>query len=288
MGPQSQNRLTPKERTHQMQANSHKRKAGGQLTLFGTAAFNPNSDCEVCKAKLGGRNVHRSHHKLCTNDRNKKGMLSESTIKQMKIDEELKNHFSQPLALEEKASSRYLTKEAGDAFFAVRNPPKKAKNDSPTTTTTTSDKAVSAVHFLADNFCSAVAEKISNKKSVDACANSKEPLAMLAFAKVVEDKIINNKKIIFDFFHDLTLTVPPCKEMHDNPHYHSIVGQQLLLVDWIKLYGLDVKCPGCGMANLDNDRTHFSKNKLLFPTYGMQGPPAWCMVQSMTCPCCKG
>jgi len=38
---------------------------------------------------------------------------------------------------------------------------------------------------------------------------------------------------------------------------------------------------------LENDRTKFSKNKILFPTFVMDGPPQWAMVQSMTCRCCR-
>jgi hypothetical protein len=36
-----------------------------------------------------------------------------------------------------------------------------------------------------------------------------------------------------------------------------------------------------------NDRTNFSKNKLLFPIFGLEGKTAWGMVMSMTCPKCK-
>ena len=36
-----------------------------------------------------------------------------------------------------------------------------------------------------------------------------------------------------------------------------------------------------------NDRTFFSKNKHLFPLFGLDGPPSWCIVMSMTCCKCK-
>jgi hypothetical protein len=35
------------------------------------------------------------------------------------------------------------------------------------------------------------------------------------------------------------------------------------------------------------DRANFSKNKTLFPIFGLDGAPAWCIVQSMTCPTCR-
>ena len=65
-----------------MQANSNKkkRKAGQQLALFGDTAFDPDSDCEVCKGRLGGRTVHQAHHKLCPNNRRTKGIASESNL----------------------------------------------------------------------------------------------------------------------------------------------------------------------------------------------------------------
>ena len=71
------------------------------------------------------------------------------------------------------------------------------------------------------------------------------------------------------------------------PAYHSIVGQKLLYLDWYKLYGLDIACPRCERGVLKNDRTNFSKNKILFPVFVMDGPPLWCMVMSMVCTCRK-
>lgn len=124
MGPQSQRRLTLQDRTHLLQADSHKkkkRKIGPQLTLNGDRAFEPNRDCKVCKGKLAGREVHRAHHKLCPNNRRTKGVASAVTIQQNKIDKALKNHFAKPLSTAEKGSWKYSTKDAGERFFAERN-----------------------------------------------------------------------------------------------------------------------------------------------------------------------
>jgi len=82
------------------------------------------------------------------------------------------------------------------------------------------------------------------------------------------------------------MTVPPTNN-HMGPQYHSIVGQKLLYVDWIKMYSLEVQCLCCNRGILKNDRTNYSKNKILFPIFVMEGPPLWCMIQSMVCPCCK-
>ena len=73
-----------------------------------------------------------------------------------------------------------------------------------------------------------------------------------------------------------------------SPHYHSIVGQRLLCVDWVKMFGLEVNCPRCPSGVLYNDRTNFSKNKILFPIFSIEGPPQWCMVMSMVCQSCRG
>jgi hypothetical protein len=103
------------------------------------------------------------------------------------------------------------------------------------------------------------------------------------------EKIIrpNGGREVSHHFDNLTFTVPhPGKEVFDHPQYHSIVGQKLLLVNWKLIFGLDVLCPCCNAAPLANDRTNFSKNKILFPIFDVDGPPAWCMVMSMTCTNC--
>ena len=45
-------------------------------------------------------------------------------------------------------------------------------------------------------------------------------------------------------------------------------------------------CPSCD-GNLYNDRSNFSKNQTLFPVFGLDGAPLWCIVQSMLCRKCK-
>jgi len=111
---------------------------------------------------------------------------------------------------------------------------------------------------------------------------SRAPIAMLAFAKAVVDKITLNKD-----FTGLTMTVPAFQNSID-PHYHSTVGQKLLCVDWKRMYGIDVACRRCNKGVfLKNDRTNFSKNKIIFPIFVIDGPPLWCMAMSMTCPCCR-
>jgi len=288
MGPQSQRRLTLQERTHQLQGNSrnNKRKAG-QLTLFGDRAFQPESDCVVCKGKLGGRTVHRAHHKLCPNNRRTQGVVSQVTLQQNKIDKDLRKHFQTPLAPSEKASSKHTNKEAVQAFFTKRMLTNVTTTPATTTTTEGSAETAETLNNMDGNdFCREVTAIINTPTFREDQSKSRAPLAMVALASVVVEKVIRMKQTS-EYFDGLTFTVPGSKDMYSSPHYHSIVGQQLLLVDWIKLYGLDIKCPGCQRANLLNDRTNYSKNKVLFPIFNLHGAPSWCMVMSMTCPCCR-
>jgi len=53
------------------------------------------------------------------------------------------------------------------------------------------------------------------------------------------------------------------------------------------MFNLQTPCPSCKKTTLINDRTNFSKNKILFPTFDLDGPPQWCMVMSMKCNRCK-
>jgi hypothetical protein len=239
----------------------------------------------VCKARLGGRSVHRPHHELCPNNRRSKGVTSKATLLQMQIDKTLRKHFETPLKPSERMSSKNATKEAGQAFFAKRKvPPKQNKEISNTNIPTAKGTTTtSTIDFddIANMLCKEVTELVNTPAFCDGHASNRAPLAMLALAGVVMEKKS------FSLFHGLTMTVPACKGMHDSPHYHSIVGQRLLLVDWTRQYGIDIQCPHCEIGILKNDRSNFSKNKALFPIFGLDGPPSWCMVMSMTCPSCR-
>lgn len=290
MGPQSQRRLTLEQRTHRMQqncysSNNNKRKVG-QLTLFGERAFEPEKDCEVCKGRLGGREVHRAHHKLCINNKRTKGITSAVTLAQQKIDKSLKQLFSAPLSEEEKASSQHNSKAASDFFFSKRNHTLNKENTTTSMGPTTTISMTADVENTAEMLCKAVTASVNDASFRTGYTKNRAPLAILALAGLVVEKFVRAKDSL-ELFQGLSMTVPPCESMYDNPHYHSIVGQKLLLVDWKRQYDLDIQCPACGGANLKNDRTNFSKNKTLFPVFGLDGPPSWCMVMSMTCPSCR-
>jgi len=243
MGPQSQRRLALNERTHTLQANSNKRKAG-QLTLFGGVAFDPSKNCVVCKAKLAGRTSHKAHHNLCTNNKRTQGR-SAAAVHQAQLDKSLQQHFQAPLRPEEKASSRYLTKESAQVFFEKRNCQAKPTELTTTTTATatTMNSGNAASDLTGQQFCSQVTDTINNSAFQKEHEKSRAPLAMLAFAKIVMEKV--NKQKQSTCFNGISMVVPACKEMHSSPQCHSIVGQKLLLVDWEKMHSLKVTCPCC-------------------------------------------
>jgi hypothetical protein len=106
MGPQSQRRLTLIGRMHRMQESSNRKRKGDQLTLFGDRAFQPEQDCVVCKARLGGRDCHKAHHKLCPNNK-RTGGKPPHVIQPNKIDKALALHFKTRVVPKLDDHSRY-------------------------------------------------------------------------------------------------------------------------------------------------------------------------------------
>jgi hypothetical protein len=298
MGPQSQQRSTLQKRTFKLAATttnkSNKRSKGEQeqQTLHGRVAFVSERDCEVCKAqslkkiKPETRIPHQGHDVNCIhNSKTKgKGKLSEHSLQCAQEEQRLKLLFSTPLADHKKGSWKHSTKQAGQSFFQ----PWKTKNQQPkimATAATTIEKEVTA-----EDLCKAVSKMVQDNIFHEKHKNKGCPLAMLAFASVVVDKIINSTDttLFLKHFDGLTMTVPDFKNI-SNPHYHSLVGTRLLLVDWKRTFGLELSCPDSQcQGRLKNDRTNFSKNnKTLFPLFSLDGAPSWCMVMSMTCSSCR-
>jgi len=165
------------------------------------------------------------------------------------------------------------------------------------TTTTTATAAMATTvksghdvskNITANDFHDAVTTMVHDSKFIESTKSTRVPLAMLAFAKIVVDHVLRPKDInVQEHFNGLTMSVPPLQQSIMAPEYHSIVGQKLLYVDWIGMCGLEITCPHCQNGVLLNDRTNFSKNKILFPIYVIDGPPMWAMIMSMTCSRCK-
>jgi hypothetical protein len=129
------------------------------------------------------------------------------------------------------------------------NPQPKIKGAPPATRTASFawDSPSSAVD--ADVLYHEVVARVNESSFGEAHAGNKAPLAMLAMALVVVERIIrpnrpNKGTQLKEFFTDLTFTVPSAPDdILVDPNYHSIVGQKLLLVDWHRMFGLAVPCP---------------------------------------------
>ena len=197
--------------------------------------------------------------------------------------------FETPLTEAEKCSGQHMTREATDAFFAPREHVVEVAAV-PATTTTTSlphPKQSTTNAVAADELHGGVTAAMNDPMFVESHKSSTAPLAMLAFAKVVMKSIVHDKQInTLSHFDGMSITVPSLNKFME-PHYHSIAGQKLLCVDWKRMYNLEIPCLRCNRGVLKNDRTNFSKNKILFPIFMLEGPPQWAMVQSMVCGSCK-
>lgn len=292
MGRQSQQRISNTKRAYSLAGtNSFKKKRKGQLTLVGEVAFDPLVDCKICVAHAIKRVrpettiPKRAHHPNCPkNTKTKgKGALSSLQIATEAEEKRLQTLYTMPLSTSEKASGRYLTEAAGKAFFLGQT---KKKHVAPKMTSS-STGSISTVESSSQYYCKAVTTMTADSSFQQKHAKKGAPLAMIAFAMAVMAESNNKREDFESNFNGLTMEVPPCKDNH-NPHYHSIVGQHLLLVDWKRMFGISVKCADRRCAGvLQNDRTSFSKNKTLFPIFSLHGAPSWCIVQSMICPICS-
>jgi len=286
MGPQSQQRVNQTKRAYGLAYSGQKRK-GDQLTLQGKKAFQAEKHCVVCHARSLAKFTHncrvpnRAYHVLCIRNKSTKGKgaISAQNMANTAEEKRLKVLYNTPLTQEEKASGGHLTKAATAAFFEPTKPPHVSKPN-----TQTSEEKTSI------DFGKAVSDIMANPSFCKQHKNKNCPLAMIAFAGEVMERVVRakNKETFAEYFDGVTMTVPASVGQHDNPHYHSIVVQKLLLVDWVKAFGIQVPCPDSNCQGvLKNERTNYSKNKTLFPIFGVDGPPSWCMVMKMSCPCCR-
>jgi len=295
MGRQSQQRVSNQhKRKFKLASKSPRPKQ--QRTLDNTVAFESAKDCIICKAKEIQRYLptyrlpKRAHHVLCLLNKTTKGLgnLSKQTIASLEDNKRYKT-LTAAIRPEERFSSKHNTKGAGATFFAART----------TTTTTTMTEIIVSKKGSIDEedmllspvaLSDAVGKLVNNVDFQERHKSKSAPLAMIAFATEVTDKIIRQKKeILFQHFNGIEMEVPGCDEGDNNPHYHSITGSKLLYVDWERTHGIQVSCPDSTCAGtLKSDRSNFSKNKTLFPIFGLDGSPVWCIVMSLLCPrCCR-
>jgi len=95
---------------------------------------------------------------------------------------------------------------------------------------TTTKSAKEEIVLSPGDLSRAVMKRVDSHKFREKHKAKSAPLAMIALAEEVAEKIIRPKSM--DYFEGMTMTVPTCEEAGNNPHYHSVVGQKLLLVDW--------------------------------------------------------
>lgn len=194
MGPQSQRRLTLQERTQKLQSmatnTGRAKRKGGQSAIGGGIAFDPRKDCEICEARAAGRNPHRSHHPLCWNNKRTRGIASATTLASNRETKAPQKHFSRPLQASEKGSWRCSTKEAGESFFASGKTQQVTRESNFNTTNTTNKATTMASGVTAADFCKGVTNKLQDASFCKEHETSRAPLAMLAFAAIVVEKII--------------------------------------------------------------------------------------------------
>ena len=293
MGRQSQQRISNQhKRKYKLCGNNNKKaKKGDQLTLAGGVAFDPERDCKICKAKsikkfLPSYTVpKRAHHPNCIHNK-KTGGCGPLTSQAMANIEDAKRFkaLTAPIQPGERHSGKHATKAAGAAFFTPK-PTATAKKAPPPPLPMLSLKEPQEL-LTPHQLCHSVMKRVEDANFREKNKSKGAPLAMLALAEAVVERIIRPKDTT-KYFNGLTLTVPNCEEAYNNPHYHAIVGQKLMLVDWA-VQEIELSCPAATCDGiLKNTRTNFSKNKTLFPIYGLEGAPIWCIVQSMACSCCR-
>ena len=295
MGRQSQQRVSNTKRAYQLAcySSSKKKKKGDQLTLQGDRAFEAEKDCQICRAQSlartfqGVRIPKRSHHELCIKNTTTKGRgrISQQNMATSAEEKRLKTVFETPLAQHEKASGKHTTAAGVAAFFA---PSKTTINKSQNWNPKEEPQKQPQQH----DFCQAVTGMVTNDSFKKKHASKNAPLAMIAFATDLLEQQMSARSTgsssFAQLFDGLTALVPESPDSHNSPHYHSIVGQKLLLVDWSRAFGINPACPdaACG-GILRNTRTNFSKNKTLFPIFSLTGAPSWCVVMKLSCTCCQ-
>jgi len=183
-------------------------------------------DCEACKAKQHGRSVHRVHHALCVNNR-WTGGLSASALEAHREEAKLKKHFAAPLTETEKCRGEFVTPEAAAAFFTPREPAGKrdvSATISQTQTVTTTPKVTFTSEIASDGvvppieFCKAVTEEVTDTSFLEENKNNKAPIAMLAFARVVVERIVRNKRSDMSQFNGLAIAVPATNDFMHPQH----------------------------------------------------------------------
>ena len=310
MGGQSQfrNKLQKRQRKDHaynercVKRSKQRDKKRGQVqgNLAGERAFDPIVDCIICKhrhwAKTSGNTdvsePKRAHDPDCPKSKVYKSRATEQTKKY--------NTSKEKPVPPTQAEARDIMRN----FFKQRIQEKRALQKK----LRTSGRQPPQLLSKPDNFAKKLSEDVEKyvhdeefRKKYTSTRKS-APIAVMAVARFIVDELLPRKSSVAseDKFEQLyaaipketlSFEIPSCRkyDVLDKPHYHSVQGQTILHVRWeVQFPDLDLVCPctSCD-GSLMPDRTNFLKNKKLFPIFGFDGPPRWCIVMSYDCSVCK-
>jgi len=89
----------------------------------------------------------------------------------------------------------------------------------------------------------------------------------------VERIVLPSKGILIKkYFDDLTMTAPPSLDCSDL-HYHVIIKQKLLLVDWKRMFNLQMPCPSHKTMNCQMNAHMFPRTNIISNIHE-GGPPS--------------
>jgi len=193
------------------------------------------------------------------------GPVSVHTQETEKEAKALEALFIKPLEDHEKGSTAHVTKEAHASFFHPREPAVRQQQQQQQDS---QDSKPAASIMSSATLCKAVSEMTSDVSFRDKHKNKGAPLAIVALACEVSKKIIRSEDEFGQHFKGLTFTVPPCNDSNNNPHYHSIVGNNLLLVDWPKTHGITVACQVCWQFGEPENKFFQESNTISYSQIG--------------------
>lgn len=139
---------------HQTRISTCHSKETQEYDAANPATFVAERDCNTCKTQSLAKQIpgyavsKKAHHVNCAKSTRTfgKGEIRQQNLETAKESKQLKTLFSAPLKAHEKGSCKNFTKEAGDAFFAMR----------PTATTTTKSNVQDQQSFVVNPAIAAV------------------------------------------------------------------------------------------------------------------------------------
>ena len=266
--------------------------------------FESDIDCPICRAKARGMAIpHRPHHPRCSKNTTTRGKgmndgRGAEVVASEKAQAAHAKAIRKQLTSAERLSASNVTQEALNTFMehrpncsskkATTRDAENEKTQSTTETTATESSTVGGEEGVyvptAEDFKFEVIMRVTAVPT-----EVHVPRAVHALASYVTDTCLGSKRCVENlkpFFTNITATVPPIAD-NTSALYDSIVGQELLVVDWELFFpSHHLRCPRC-RGNLQRTRSNFSKNKSLFPIFAMSGPPKYAILMGYKCAGCS-